>query len=277
MSSGKSKIALAILTYRPHEVVIDFYSRIDREHYDLFVFVDDNEFKAPDHKNIRFIQIEDAECAQHGYYNFNPTIKKKWHCSAWDKAIYYFSRIDRGYQRVWFIEEDAAIVSASNTLNETGEIRSWYWWRYAPIQEFDLPWAWSMVCAVRIGRPVLDHLAKILADDPRRLHRYSPSRLVLRKVLKYLRLYKYFEGRRRFVTYPFIELVFHTIAANLGLKVAVAEELKEVHYRMDFDLSAMSDKYIYHPVKDPELQRRIREAFAASSGPAGAGGHGGTA
>src|SRR5262249_19883311 len=153
---GNRMNAIAVLTRTPHPELLEFYAKFVRLGYDVFVVVDDNNFKA-ERAEIYFIQIDDTECRDKGYFNFNPVIKKESGCSAWDKALYYFCLIDTSHDNVWFIEDDvfvplpktiykmdqkygkADIISKENTVNELGVLNDWFWWRYVPEKRLPPP------------------------------------------------------------------------------------------------------------------------------------------
>src|SRR5262245_48548051 len=92
--------AIALLAHRPSRELIDFYARFLPLGYEIFVVVDDNALRLQ-HPGIKFIQIDDDDCRKKGFLNFNPVVKKESRCSAWDKAIYYFCRIDTAHEHVW--------------------------------------------------------------------------------------------------------------------------------------------------------------------------------
>jgi hypothetical protein len=60
--------AIVVLTRTPHSELLEFYARFVRLGYDVFVVVDDNNFKA-EHTEINFIQIDEAECRGRGFFN----------------------------------------------------------------------------------------------------------------------------------------------------------------------------------------------------------------
>jgi hypothetical protein len=245
------KNAVVLLTVRPNLNQVEFFRQIEREHLDLFVVADDNGFDKSGYGYLRWIQIDDAFCREAGFRRFNPMIYKTFECSAWDKALYYFSCVNTSYDNVWIIEEDvfisrpdtiakldrkygeADIISAANNVNHTGELDSWYWWQRIPVNALPLPWAWSMVCGVRLSRALLGAV-------------------------------KTFVGREevRNAECLNIEFVFHTLALHQNLKVVTAEELKGVVWRKDWSLEELLPEGFYHPIKDVQRHAVLRQQLA---------------
>lgn len=244
--------AVVLLTVQPNKGQVDFFRQIEREDLDLFVLADDNTVDGAMYEGVRLIQIDDRLCNENGFRRFNPVIQKPFECSAWDKALYYFSSVDTRYDNVWIIEEDvfistpdtiptldrkygeADIISAAHNVNETGELDSWHWWKHVPVEALPLPWAWSMVCGVRLSRAMLQAIkgfvARKEAQDAGCLN---------------------------------IEFVFHTLALHQGLKVAIAEELKGVVWRKDWSTQELLGDGLYHPIKDVERHALIRKELGS--------------
>ena len=54
--------AIAILSLRPKSELVDFYSKTGRDDdYDVFYFVDDNDFQVPTDNCIKFVQLQASE------------------------------------------------------------------------------------------------------------------------------------------------------------------------------------------------------------------------
>jgi SAM-dependent methyltransferase len=240
--------AVILLTVRPNKGQVDFFRQMEREGLDLFVLADDNQVDKDVYEGINLIQIDDRLCRDKGFRRFNPMIPKPFECSAWDKALYYFSSVNTSYDHVWIIEEDvfitapdtiprldskygeADIISAANNVNETGELESWFWWRHIPVNALPLPWAWSMVCGVRLSRAALQAVKEFVAREE------AQNAGCLN-----------------------IEFVFHTLALHQGLKVIVAEELRGVVWRKDWSTPELLDDGLYHPIKDVERHAVLRK------------------
>jgi hypothetical protein len=254
------KNAVVLLTVRPNRGQVDFCRQIERDNLDLFVLADDNELDKSLHQDISLIQIDDRHCRESGFRRFNPMIIKPFECSAWDKVLYHFSSVDTRYDNVWIIEEDvfvstpetipeldrkygeADIISASNNVNETGELHSWYWWQHVPVEALPLPWAWSMVCGVRLSRAALGAIKDFVALE---------------------------EARNAACLN--IEFVFHTLALHRGLKVVVADELKGVVWRKDWSTDELLAEGLYHPIKDVDRHAVLREEIKSLKLQPGAG------
>jgi len=261
--------ALALLTLRPDDRQVDFYKGLEADGYDLFVFVDDPEFR-PERDDVRYVLIDDWECANAGFYDFCPMFKKPSRACSWDKAAYFFARLHPArYEHVWLIEDDvfvptlaaisaldrkyseADIVSAPTTLNTSGEPQGWFWWRFVPADLLPLPWAKAMVCAVRL-KPTVFALLDELVARWKSVYGGPEDRPVLLK-----------EGLPDSGPLLFIEYVFHTLALHAGLSMVVAEELSGIVYRREWTIDEMTADHLYHPVKELDLQVEYRRRWGA--------------
>ena len=255
--------ALALLTLRPDDRQVDFYRGLEADGYDLFVFVDDPDFQ-PKRDDVRYVLIDDGECANAGYYDFCPMFLKPSRVCTWDKAVYFFARLNPvRYEHVWLIEDDvfvptlgaisaldrkypgADIVSADTTLNTTGNPQGWFWWKFIDADLLPLPWAMSLVCAVRLKTTVFDLLPALVDRWKARYGVPDGGPLDHERPLLYL------------------EYVFHTLALHAGLSVVVAEELAGIRYRREWTLEEMAADCLYHPVKELDLQVEYRRRWTS--------------
>ena len=188
--------AIALLTLRPHPELIKFYSAFIELGYDVFVVVDDNNYKT-EPCAVQFIQIDERLCKRNGYRHL-ALIEKKNGCCAWDKALFFFSRVNVSHENVWFIEDDvfvprpsviskidqthqkADVVSTDFHIKQVGEEDKWYWWKYVPSQLVPEPWAHSMVCAIRLSRGMLNIFDYFVQRNKMTL----PSINIMQKIIK---------------------------------------------------------------------------------------------
>lgn len=241
--------ALVILTQNPKVELIDFYRVIGRDNYDVYFIVDDNSNKLLINDLVNYIQIDDSVCERYGYHSFNNFINKNKNntvcISAWDKALFYFSNLNKSYEYIWFVEDDvfvpninlfetideaflgADLLSSENVINTSGETESWIWWRSIPKEKFPLPWARSMVCVVRISRKLIKILDNFVKNNR--------------------------ESRK------FIEFIFHTLAIHNDLIVNEIDNLKGVVFRKDWQKQELNNKTFYHPVKEINQQTEFRK------------------
>jgi hypothetical protein len=243
--------ALALLTLNPKAEQINFYKQINRANYDLYCFVDDNATENIIDDFVNYIHIDDFFCKRNGYHKFNPVIKKTGmpRVSAWDKAILYFSKLNRSYKNVWFVEEDVFVpdinlfdtidrlfpdddlLSSKNIINTTGELESWAWWKSAALSGFPLPWARSMVCAMRASNRLLKTVDQHVAANKD--------------------------------SQKFIEYIFHTLALHNSLSVKEVESLSGIVWRNDWAVETLNSETLYHPVKSISQQTEFRRFLRA--------------
>jgi len=267
--------AIAVLTHTPHPKLVEFYKRFVNLGYDVFFVVDDNEFEGED-RAATFVHVDDAKCRARGFFNLNPAIKKESGCSAWDKALYYFCRTDTSYDNVWFIEDDvfvprpetvsnidrkygqADIISQDCFVNERGalDLYDWFWWRFVPRHQLPLPWAASMLCAVRLSKKLLSTFHMFM----------RASALRLRLANRVMSVVNFLRRRQEQSPFPrkcfFIEYMFHTLALHNQLSIVTAHELRGISWRTEWAVTDMNVDCLYHPVKDITSHELYREVLA---------------
>ena len=228
--------AILLLTHKPCREQHDFFQTMREYGYDVFTVVDDNSVRYP---GENYVQYDNSDCAKLGWKNVNFTIKKG-SPSAWDKGLRF--AFEKEYEHVWFIEDDvfipnkdaiqyidkkytentADILSTTHGVNATGTL-DWHW-KYAQ-GHIALPWASSMVCAVRLSRRVLTAVDNYRLDHG---------------------------------TLLFLEFFFNTLALHNEYTVLTAPELAGIVYRRDWKKSDIQQNHLYHPVKSWEEQKRMR-------------------
>jgi len=238
MVNKYSDNAVALLCRYPDNIWLNFLNNFNK--YDIYIIIDENKndydelYKHLNHK-LNIIQIDDNYCIQNGFYNFvHPTPNLPNKPLSWDKALLYFTRINRLYNHIWFIEDDVFILREDVLLNidnkyinsdlltpfhhvnYDGNLTSWNLW-YTIKDKISLPWARSMTCACRASNKLLK-----LMDN----YRLQNNKLF------------------------FHEAMFNTIALQNNLLVETPEELSTIHYRTEWDINNLNLNYLYHPIKN---------------------------
>jgi hypothetical protein len=234
--------AFCLITVKPHKIWLDFLNTMT-DNYDVFLIIDDNsdyEEIIKDYPLIIFIQIGDHYSRSMGYVNSNFTIKKK--PSGWDKALLYFSKINTEFDYCWFCEEDVFFNSVETILktdreyptsdllckyggkNETGDIMGWHWHQAAPF--FKLPWLNAMICCSRLSKHLLTEINKFVAATR---------------------------------TLTFVECSFPTIAHHMNMKIDSPPTFETIYWRYDWANHSFNDRGFYHPLKNVEDHRTLRE------------------
>ncbi|CAF1592328.1 unnamed protein product, partial [Adineta steineri] len=190
------------------------------------------------------LQFNETVCTKYGFQEANRIGVGK-SCSAWDKALYYFSKVSTHYLFVWFIEDDVFIpsvqaflslhevyspsndmVTAALSYNRDGNINIWHWRKLSTA--FAPPWANGMVCAIGCSRRLLS-----VIDE-----------------------YARWRGQL-----TFIENLFHTLAIQDGnMKIVTPFELNTIVYRDTYTLEQIQRRpnNWWHPVKKFSLHREWR-------------------
>lgn len=236
-----NKNAVCILSRYYNQNWINFLKTF--KHYDIYFVVDDNTvfFKSVINK-ITIIQIDDEICRNANYYKSSSWSNLK-DVVSWDKALYYFNRINKNYDNVWFLEEDVFLhnedlllkmddeynncdlLCAFNEINETGDIRAgWNHWVNV-IHRIGTPWAHSLISICRISRRLLTKVDDYLKD-------------------------------RHFM---FIEALFNTLAIQNNYSINHPYELKStITYNKLWVYDEIEPDKIYHPIKKVEDHTIIR-------------------
>jgi hypothetical protein len=241
--------AIAILSLRPKSELVDFYSKTGRDDdYDVFYFVDDNDFQVPTDHRIKFVQLDDTVCGDSGFNRFNRLSKAPGlRVSAWDKALLYFCRLNTVYENVWFLEDDVFVprttligeIDAANLGADLLSSKSWIVesreadvWAHARsiTPALSLPCARGMVCAMRASAKLLQLVEQFACRHP--------------KVDK------------------FIEYIFHTLALHNNLSVKCVDALKGIVFRHDWQAHQLNANTMYHPVKSIQKQEEFRAHLA---------------
>jgi hypothetical protein len=163
---------VCLICYTPNDIWIEFLSKFTK--YDVYIVIDDN---SKDYKqqysnfsNINIIQIDNEECKKNGFVHVTSVMINK-DITGWDKSLYYFSTINRHYNKVWFFEDDvffyneetllridfkydnSDLLSNSYVENTNGNKNEWHW--YVIDIKFPPPYYCAMVCCTRISSNLL--------------------------------------------------------------------------------------------------------------------------
>lgn len=205
--------------------------------YDVFIVCDKNteDFQrilGINYPKINFIQIVGSEAAALGFTNSSQQT-----VNSWDKALYYFSRINTSYDNVWLIEDDVYFHSEQTLLDidtkfgtsdlltnaltaKYDDMNSSSYWHWSLFSiNLPEPHFRAMVCATRISKALFRHI-----------DRYATTN----KTLFYL------------------EALFPTIAKHHGLKYDFPQELSTIEYCKVWNSDDINTSHLFHPVKNLE-------------------------
>jgi hypothetical protein len=232
--------------FKPPAQIIEFLSTF--KNYDIYIVVDDNsvDYKSLNRPNIQIIQIHEKDCYDTGFIHLTSLTFHK--VTAWDKAVYYFSTLNKSYETIWFIEDDVFFYNEQTLLNidakyptsdlltaryienATGHKNDWHWHRMTI--HIPPPYYCAMVCACRLSKGLLV------------------------KIKEYAARYK---------TCFFIEALFSTICKQSNLLYDTPSELVNIVYRRDYTEKDIDTSGLYHPIKDIAKQITFREYLSSPS------------
>ena len=234
------KYALGLICIRPNEIWCDFLNKFSS--YYVHIIVDDESFDCKNfikkYKNLTFVKISNSTCRNHGFLNMNLMYAKK-DCTAWEKAMYYFSCKNTNNDFVWLLEDDIFIPGENSILNidrqfinhdllsnkcetnSAGKKDYWYNWQFVKMT-YSLPHYRGMMCGIRVSKKMLNCIAN-----------YAKQNKIL----------------------FFLEAMFPTIAMKNNLQLGFPRELETIYYRHDFKKTDINKAFLYHPVKN--LQQHI--------------------
>jgi hypothetical protein len=110
--------AIVFFCFRPPKAIFDFAKLLNNKKYDIFVSINDNNYKIPEYDNnkITIIKLDEIIVKNAGYFNSNHNMR--YQVSSRDKAFYYFNKINHtNYKHIWFIEEDVFIPTTKTISN----------------------------------------------------------------------------------------------------------------------------------------------------------------
>jgi len=237
-----TKIAICVLSRYYNQTWMNFLKTFKQ--YDLYMVIDDNMIIYDDViDNINIIQIPDNICLRSNYYKSSCWSNLK-DIVAWDRALFYFNRVNTTYEHVWFMEDDVFIMSentlcsvdekhpnsdllsAFHEINETGDVnQGWNHWVNV-IHRIGTPWAHSLISCARLSNRLL-----------KRIDEYVGDRHLM-----------------------FIEALFNTLALHNGYVVDNPDEIKDtITYDTQWNRDELDTTKIYHPFKKMEDHVYIRE------------------
>jgi hypothetical protein len=261
-----ARIAIAPLTFRTDRDQVAFYELFAKAGYEVFVFVDDPDFGTPASSTATYVKVSEQKCIEAGYVVLNPLVsmKRKVRVSEWEKALYFFGTHEGEFDHVWFLEDDvfvprteiiqridrglpdADLLCEGHRINHFGELKSWVWWMWVPKDVLPLPWAWSMVCAVRMSKSLLAEMHRTIVGSTEEMKRHF---LLLKKAV----------AAPKFL---WIEFLFNAIALHQRLKVVTPTEPSIVLFHKAWTLDELDDQHIYHPANDKALQQAWRSRLS---------------
>lgn len=240
--SNYSKLAICFLTVRPTKIFYDFCKKLANYNYDIYICIDDNNYEIPDYDyKIPIINLNNKLCEEAGFKSSVLYFKNKA-CSR-DKSLYYFCKINKKYDNIWFIEEDVFIPNVNTIKNIDNKYKdadllcksrqlqkdniNWPHWKLVISQSRkELPFERSMICAIRVSRQML-HIIEKYAD----LHK----------------------------TLFMDEALFNTLANYEKLYAISIPELSTIHFQNEWKLNDININNLYHPIKDINKHNEFRK------------------
>lgn len=245
-SPVEKKNIICILTVRPCIKTYNFIKELKlKSDYEVFIVIDDNKYDIPNYDGVvKVIKIDNEESESKGYKNSILWLNGR--AGSRDKALYYFNRYYTNYDNIWFIEDDVfipkinTIKDIDNKYIEADLLTSahqifhkiddnWHWPTVKKNIKIDLPYATSMICAIRCSRKMMTSI-----DD---------------YVKKYNDLF-------------LDEALFNTLALHNKLNVKVIPELSTIVWKrglMGWGLEDIKTTNLYHPIKDIQQQYDFRK------------------
>jgi len=233
---------ICFLTVHPNELFYNFVKQLPNQQ-NIYICIDDNNYNIPNYDDkIKIIKIDNKICEDNGFKS--TVIWKLDEACSRDKALYYFYKKDIEYDNIWFLEEDVFIpniktienidkkydnedllVSSHDVIYEKRE--DWHWCLVNGQINLSLPYATSMICAIRCSKKLL--------------------KCVFDYAVKYKSLF-------------LDEALFNTIALQNNLHINTIEELSGIVYQRDWKKNDIHPNKLYHPIKNMNEQYEFRKS-----------------
>lgn len=242
------KRAICIIGYTPNEIWLDFLNKLENTcEYDFYFiidvdYVDYNAMYDSKYPNVKIIRISHAETEENYYINSSSRLGFP-KIIAWDKALYYFCKLNTSYDYVWFFEDDAFfydinvlvnidkkyptsdLLTKEYEVNENGEHNYWFWYGIDFI--IPPPYYNAMICVSRLSRELLQKIDDYISESK---------------------------------TMVFIEAMIPTIAKHHKLIYEHPDEMnKTLQWRYDWNISNIERQNVYHPIKNIGNHKILRE------------------
>lgn len=229
------KNIICFLTVKPTREFYEFSKTFKNNNYDVCIVIDTDGYVIPGYDSvIPVIQIHHTFSENYGFKNTLYYFKNK--ACARDKALYYFVMSKSQFGHLWLIEDDVFIPNtsiipnidskypnsdllckANKIVDNMKETNEWHWPKIKPALFLPLPWSCSLICAVRISPKLLGCIAN------------------------YAKLYN---------TLFLDEALFTTLAIHNKLHIDTIDELSKLEFNAIWPLDQISDKYLFHPIKN---------------------------
>ena len=251
--------AICVIGYIPNEIWLEFLNNIEKEHgYDFYIiidvdYVDYNSMYDSKYPNVNIIRISHSDTEENHFINSSSRLGFP-KIIAWDKALYYFCKLNTTYDYVWFFEDDAFLYDINAVIdidkkypesdlltkdyevNENGDHNYWFWYGIDFI--IPPPYYNAMICVSRLSRELFKKIDEYVSESK---------------------------------TLLFIEAMIPTIAKHHKLKYHHPDEMNTtLQWRYDWNITNITPENIYHPIKNienhkilrHELQPHVKDTFA---------------
>ena len=238
--------AIMFLCVNPSVDVFRFAEKLESFSYKVFIVIDDNSYIIPPYdKKVTVIRYPSGVAESAGYTG---CVRQVHGASSRCKALYYLAEINTiPYDAIWMIEEDVFIpslrtlsyldkiypssesdlMSSLHMINTDESNREWHW--HLLRNKIKLPWAGSMICAIRFS-------LRMVAEIKTYVHAHH--------------------------TLLMDELMFNTLALHAGLKVITPPELAGIVWKHNWDRSNIDNEFkLYHPIKNYQDQLDLKRYF----------------
>jgi hypothetical protein len=178
-SSRQFRFALCALTTSRSLINWKWLHQLHKHGIAVYILEDKDENQLHVKSNITFLSIESEMTRSNGYSNANLVPRTVW---AWDKALFYFTKVSLSYEFVWFIEYDVYVPSLKAFLDvhktamhdrsdlvvkDNIEVDSS--WGHSNLRvarlHIDRPWYHSLVCAAGLSRRLLSDVLEYTSTN----------------------------------------------------------------------------------------------------------------
>jgi len=245
-SNENNKNAICILSTNSNIETFTFAETLKNENYDVFICIDKNNGTISDFdiSKIQIINCDEKECKDNHF--FGSVVYCIDRACSRDKALYYFCKINKKYDYIWFLEEDVFIpnketiikidekyknsdlLSSFNDIKKSENDNNCIYWQhwYRNENKIAYPWAHSMISAVRVSKNLLKCISEFV----------KINRCLL-----------------------FDELLFNTIELQNNLIIDNPIELSNIIFSFDDIIpDNINPDFLYHPIKNLKKQIELR-------------------